>query len=109
DPKNRVQILTDLKLNVSGIDSSIFVGSPIQVSMSLTDKGQTITKPEVLRLTDFRLTVVAPDGRIGSKTLSNPEKIPASGIYSDDLSRLSQEGEYQFEVTAIGRTFQRQQ
>lgn len=109
DPDNRVQILTDLKLNVSGLPSSIFAGYPIHLEIALTEKNEVLNEKAILELTDFALKVTAPDMRTGSKLLSDPESLPEDGVFRESLTRLSQRGEYQVEITASGRTFQRRQ
>ncbi|WP_420590640.1 VWA domain-containing protein [Bacterioplanoides sp.] len=109
DPDNRVQILTDLKLQVDGLPSSIFAGYPVNLEMALTEKDQVLNEKAILELTDFTLKVTAPDGRTGSKLLSDPEALPEDGVFRESLTRLSQQGEYQIEITATGRTFQRRQ
>ena len=109
DPDNRVQILTDLKLRVSGLPSNIFAGYPIDLEMALTEKDAVLTDTTILSLTDISMTVTAPDGRTGSKLLSDPEALPDDGVFRESLTRLSQQGEYQLEVIAAGRTFKRKQ
>ncbi|GGY40722.1 hypothetical protein GCM10011297_12080 [Bacterioplanes sanyensis] len=109
DPENRVQVLTDLRLQVNGLPETIFAGYPVDLDMALTNQGETITEPALLRLTDVSIKVTAPDGRIGSKLLSDPESLPPDGVYRESLSRLAQPGTYQLEVTASGPTFQRRQ
>ncbi len=109
DPDNRVQILSDLNLRVQGLPDTLFTGTPVELEMALTEQGQIITENALLRLTDITLKVTAPDGRSGSKLLSDPENLPADGMYREAMTRLSQIGEYQFEITATGRTFQRRQ
>ncbi|ASP39701.1 hypothetical protein CHH28_13910 [Bacterioplanes sanyensis] len=109
DPENRVQVLTDLKLKVEGLPESIFAGYPVDLTMSLTNQGEVIAEPALLRLTDVTMKVTAPDGRVGSKLLSDPETLPADGVYAESLTRLSQPGQYLLEVTASGPTFQRRQ
>jgi len=109
DPDNRVQILSDLKLSVEGLPNSIFSGNPIELQMALKNAGDVVKEKAILGLTDVTLKVTAPDGRSGSKLLSDPENLPEDGIYREEMTRLSQVGEYRFEITAIGRTFQRRQ
>lgn len=108
-PDSRVQILSDLKLSVAGLPGSLFSGVPVQLEMALENEGSVVTEPTILQLTDVSLKVTAPDGRVGSKLLSDPEALPADGVFRETLSRLSQPGEYQIEVNAEGRTFQRRQ
>ena len=109
DPDNSVRILSDLNLRVRGLPDMLFAGTPVEIDMALTEKAQVISEAAILRLTDITLKVTAPDGRSGSKVLSDPENLPADGIYRESMTRLSQVGEYQFEITATGRTFQRRQ
>lgn len=109
DPDNRVQILSDLTLSVDGVPASIFSGSPLELATALKNDGKVVDEQAILSLTDFTLKVTAPDGRSGSKLLSDPEHLPADGVFRESMKRLSQIGEYQFEVTAVGRTFQRRQ
>jgi len=109
DPDNRVQILSDLKLSVSGVPANLFSGAPIDMNIALVNEGEVVTEPAVLQLTDISMQVTAPDGRTGSKLLSDPENLPPEGVFRETMSRLSMPGEYRIEVNAIGRTFQRRQ
>lgn len=109
DPDNRVQILSDLTLNVEGLPVSLFSGNPLELEIALKNAGSIVAEDALLRLTDISLKVTAPDGRSGSKLLSDPENLPTDGIFREALTRLSQVGEYRFEINAIGRTFQRRQ
>ena len=109
DPDNRVQILSDLTLSVDGLPISLFSGNPIDLAIALKNAGTVVAEDALLRLTDISLKVTAPDGRSGSKLLSDPEKLPEDGVFREALTRLSQVGEYRFEINAIGRTFQRRQ
>lgn len=109
DPNNRIQILTDLSLDVSGVPNSLFAGDPINLSVMLTEQGEAITEPALLGLTDISLKVTAPDGRTGSKLLSDPEQLPSDGRFNETMGKLNQFGEYHFEITAQGRTFERRQ
>lgn len=109
DPDNRVQVLSDLSLSVDGLPNTIFAGNPVDLEMALRNQGDVVAEPAILKLTDFTLKVTAPDGRSGSKLLSDPEHLPLDGVFRESMTRLSQEGEYRFEITAVGRTFQRRQ
>jgi uncharacterized protein (TIGR03503 family) len=108
DPDNRVTILSDLALSVEGIPATIFPGDKLDVEIKLTNEGDTVSKVEILRLTDMTMKVVTASGREGSKVLSDPENPPADGVYREGLYRLKELGQYQVDVTAEGRTFQRQ-
>jgi uncharacterized protein (TIGR03503 family) len=107
DPENRVQILSDLKLQVEGIDATIFSGDPLDIAIALNNEGNMVTAGALLGLTDFTLTVTTPDGRSGSKLISDPESLPDDGIFRETLERFRAPGEYRFEIQAQGRTFSR--
>lgn len=108
DPDNRVTILSDLALSVEGIPATIFPGDKLDVEIKLTNAGEAVSKVEILRLTDMTMKVITASGREGSKVLSDPENPPSDGVYREGLYRLKELGQYQVEVTAEGRTFQRQ-
>ena len=66
-----------------------------------------VNKAEILRLTDIKMSVVTASGREGSKVLSNPESPPADGLFYEGLHRVREIGQYQIDIIAEGRTFQR--
>ena len=107
DPSNRVTILSELALQVEGIPTTIFPGDKLDVQIQLTNEGKVVDSVEILRLTDMTMKVVTASGREGSKVLSDPESPPADGIYREGLYRLKEMGQYQVDVVAEGRTFQR--
>lgn len=107
DPSNRVTILTDLALRVEGIPATIFPGDKLDVQINLINEGDVVTNVEILRLTDMTMKVITASGREGSKVLSVPESPPVDGIYREGLYRLKEMGQYQVDVVAEGRTFQR--
>ena len=107
DPSNRVTILSGLALRVEGIPATIFPGDKLDVQINLTNEGDVVDSSEILRLTDITMKVVTASGREGSKVLSDPESPPADGIYREGLYRLKEMGQYQVDVVAEGRTFQR--
>lgn len=107
DPSNRVTILSDLALSVEGIPATIFPGDKLDVEIKLTNAGEVVETLEILRLTDMTMTVITASGREGSKILSDPESPPKDGVYREGLYRLKELGQYQVDVIAEGRTFQR--
>ena len=107
DPSNRVTILSDLALSVEGIPATIFPGDKLDVEISLTNEGIVIDQVEILRLTDMAMKVITASGREGSKVLSDPENPPPGGVYREGLYRLKEMGQYQVDIIAEGRTFQR--
>ncbi|MCY0966765.1 VWA domain-containing protein [Parathalassolituus penaei] len=108
DPDNRVRILSDLSLGVDGIAATLFSGDPVKISIALFNENRVVQEKALLQLTDFTLSITSPDGHTVSQLLSDPEKLPADGIFLHTLERLAQPGEYRFEIQAQGRTFNRQ-
>jgi uncharacterized protein (TIGR03503 family) len=108
DPDNRIQILSDLKLDVEGIHPAIFSGDELDLEIALTNEGQRVSEKALLQLTDLTLKITAPDGKTGSMLLSDPESVPDDGLFKHQLARMTQPGEYRFELQASGRTFKRQ-
>lgn len=108
DPDNRVQILSDLTLEVEGIAATIFSGDPLELAIALHNEGIRVTEPALLQLTDFTLSMTDPQGHTVSQLLSDPEKLPDDGIFRHTLERLTLAGEYRFDIQAQGRTFNRQ-
>ena len=107
DPSNRVTILSDLALSVTGIPATIFSGDKLDLQISLINEGDVVENADILRLTDVTMKIVTSSGREGSKILSNPESPPGDGIYREGLYRLKEMGQYQVEFIAESKTFQR--
>jgi uncharacterized protein (TIGR03503 family) len=107
DPSNRVTILSDLALEVDGIPATIFPGDKLDVEITLMNNGDVLDKKEILSLTDMSITVITASGIEGSKVFSDPESPPVDGVYREGLNRLKELGQYQIDVIAKSRTFQR--
>jgi uncharacterized protein (TIGR03503 family) len=107
DPSNRVTILSDLALKVDGIPATIFPGDKLDVEITLMNDGDVLDKKEILSLTDMSITVITASGIEGSKVFSDPESPPVDGVYREGLNRLKELGQYQIDVIAKSRTFQR--
>ena len=107
DPSNRVTILTDLALSVEGIPATSFPTDKLDVIIKLTNEGSVVKNAEILRLTDVKMNVLTASGREGSKILSNPENPPVDGMFYEGLHRVREVGQYQIDIIAEGRTFQR--
>jgi uncharacterized protein (TIGR03503 family) len=107
DPSNRVTILSDLTLKVDGIPATIFPGDKLDVEITLINNGDVLDKKEILSLTDMSITVITASGIEDSKVFSDSESPPVDGVYREGLNRLKELGQYQIDVIAKSRTFQR--
>lgn len=108
NPSNRIQVLTDIKLKVSGIPATLYSHQEFEMLAHLLNKDQKITQPEILANSRVTLKVTSPSGKSGSKRLSNAESYPEDGVFKDAFSRLDEEGEYAFELRVETPTFERQ-
>ena len=108
DPSNRIQVLTDLKLKVTGIPATLYSNQEFKMLAVLLNKEEKITQPEILGNSRVTVTVKAPSGKEGSKVISSAEAIPEDGFFDETFSRLDEEGEYSFKVTIKAPTFERQ-
>lgn len=108
DPSNRIQVLTDLKLKVTGIPATIFPNQEFKMLTVLLNQEENVTSPEILSNSKVTLTVTAPSGRVGSKLISSAESIPEDGFFEESFGRLNEEGEYHFKITLKSPTFERQ-
>lgn len=112
DPSNRVTVVSDLELNLSGLPNNIVKGEQLVLTISLSDQGETVVRPEFLSLIDltFRQEYVGQDKMWEGKLTSNKQgkiRTPKDGKYSAKLSKTLMPGEHEFSVVLDGKTFQR--
>ena len=113
DPDNRVTIVSDLKLSVTGLPNNILQGELIDVEVVLREEGQPIKRAEFLSLLDIEFKQTHIDSEQvwqGMLTSYNASKIktPVDGIYRARLKKTLVEGAHEFLVTVDGKTFKRQ-
>lgn len=107
DPDNRVTVVSDLKMEITGLPNTLFPGQQVNFEMFLHEDGNVISNPDFLKLMTIEMTMTAESGRSGTKVISDPENIPADGRYKESISRLSKEGQYELKVEVDGKTFKR--
>ncbi|KPQ01396.1 vWA domain-containing protein [Marinobacter sp. HL-58] len=103
---SRVTVVSDLRMVVSPVPPMFTEDEPVELRVAFFEDDQKIDNTDFLGVIDVRLTLTSGDGRSGTKTLSGDEP-PADGVYTDDISRLPDEGEYELDVVADGQTFSR--
>lgn len=107
DPDNRVTVISDLKMDIRNLPNALFPGQQVNFDVFLHESGKVITNPDFLTLMTIEMTMTAESGRSGTKVISDPDNVPADGLYKESISRLSQEGQYELKIEVDGKTFKR--
>jgi uncharacterized protein (TIGR03503 family) len=107
DPDNRVTVISDLKMEIVNLPSTLFPGQQVDFEVYLHENGKVLNNPDFLKLITIDMTMTAESGRSGTKKISDPENIPADGRYQESIKRLGKEGQYELKVSVDGKTFQR--
>ncbi|MBV1879616.1 MAG: VWA domain-containing protein [Pseudomonadales bacterium] len=104
DPQNRVTVLSNLKLQVTNLNNTVYVGDVPALKISFSNDGQRIIDAKFLDLMDVQLLVRKPSGaRVGTPLTEYSE-----GVFSTALAVLDEPGRYQLKVSVDGRTFKRE-
>ncbi len=103
----RVHVLSDLRLQLDGLDTSMPAGREPELGVSLQADQVTVTDPEPLGLLNISVQISRDDGESWTVTTADAD-IPASGEYRLWLPMLSEPGRYQLDLTLDGGSFQRQ-
>mgnify|MGYP000145848307 CR=1 FL=1 len=107
DPDNRVTVVSDLKMEIVNLPTSLFPGQQVDFEVYLHEDGEILTNQDFLRLMTVEMKMTAESGRSGSKQISDPENIPEDGRFKESIKRLNSEGQYELQITVDGKTFQR--
>mgnify|MGYP000449567591 CR=1 FL=1 len=107
DPDNRVTVVSDLKMEITNLPSSLFPGQQVNFEVYLHEEGEILTNQDFLRLMTVEMKMTAESGRSGTKQINDPENIPADGRFRESIKRLNKEGQYELQITVDGKTFQR--
>lgn len=107
DPDNQVTVVSDLKMEIVNLPTTLFPGQQVDFEVYLHEDGEVISNTDFLKLMTIEMTMTAESGRSGTKVISDPENIPADGRYKESIKRLAKEGQYELKVNVDGKTFQR--
>ncbi len=107
DPDNRVMVVTNLKLEVSGLPAYITPSEVINLSAALFNKGKQIRKNSFLRFVDFNLSYTKLDGEKLKQPLKHAKDRKQKGQYKYNFDKGLEEGKYSILVTADSKTFNR--
>ncbi|MFT7108402.1 MAG: hypothetical protein ACI843_000037 [Psychrobacter glaciei] len=107
DPDNRVTVVSDLKMEIANLPTTLFPGQQVDFEVYLHENGEIINNPDLLKLMTIEMTMTAESGRSGTKQINNPDNIPEDGRFQESIKRLEKEGQYELTVNVDGKTFQR--
>ncbi len=107
DPDSRVMVVTDLKLNVSGLPVYITPNEPLKLAAALVNKGKQVTKNSFLRFVDFKLQHQDVDGKKIELPLKHSKVRKEKGQYQYSFEQGLTEGEHSILVSADSKTFNR--
>ncbi len=106
-PESRVTVVSNLRMNVSRLPANFYSGDVLDVEVSFEEDGTRVTNKDFLSLMEVLLRLTTEEKKSGTKTLSDPAKVPADGVFRDTISKLTREGPYEVDVLVDGKTFQR--
>ncbi len=106
DPDNQVMVVTDLKLRLNELPNTVGEHATVDFSVSITEKGETVTNPDFLSLINNRLQQSAELGGTLDRDLkADPAN---SGTFRHTIEKGLRPGKYTFKVVAKSPTFQRE-
>ncbi len=107
DPDNRLMVVTDLRLDVTGIPAYVSPGQAINLSAALYNKGKQISKNSFLRFVKFKLTHTNNEDVSTEIKLKHSRDRRQKGQYLYDAVEGLEEGNHSLLVTADSQTFNR--
>jgi uncharacterized protein (TIGR03503 family) len=107
DPDNRLMVVTDLKLQVSGIPAYSTPHEAFKIVAELFNRDRKISKNSFLRFVDFDITHIDVDGSQSRHALTHTSERKDKGQYLYQLEQKLAEGMHSFVVAADSTTFNR--
>ncbi len=110
DPDNRVTVVSNLDVMVSGLPEQVLAGEKMIMEMSLTDRGKPLINPRFLSLMEIGFSQDSGEERFTgqlSRDRQGAAVVPADGIYRARLGRTLTPGDHVFRVSVDGKTFTR--
>ena len=104
----RVTVISDLQLEVDPLPNSIDSGRRAELGLRLTEAGQPITDPEVLKAFNLYVDITAPDGQNERIDVSDSYPPPADGEYRVLVPGFDQSGRYEIMVRLHAQTLERE-
>lgn len=106
-PGSRVTVVSNLQLVVQPLKSNIRSNQIVNLAYSFQENSQTITNQAFLELMTGKAlisTVESPE--VSEIALNN--SVPADGIFRQELTGFSSQGDYDVNIVIDGKTFKRE-
>lgn len=107
DPDNRLMVVTDLKLQVSGIPPYGTPREALRVVAELFNRDKKISRNSFLRFVDFEFFHVDVEGKEVKHVMTHSAVREDKGQYLYPLEQKLAEGMHRFVISADSRTFNR--
>lgn len=108
---DKAYVVTHLGMDARIGETPVYAKAEQSGEAWLHDKGEIITKPEILGQTQFHLEIAPPEGEKQSVTLADGgqsgDRAAGDGVFANTLS-FAQPGQYQVHVIAKNANFQRE-
>ncbi len=105
-PDTRVTVVSDLSLKVSDVPATLFRGLSLDIEASIQEEGETITRPEFLKIVTLEAQQLADSDQILKSDLMTAKPSEA-GSFVTKLGPFNTTGNYRIQVSLDGKTFQR--
>jgi uncharacterized protein (TIGR03503 family) len=105
DPDNRVMVVTDLQLETNELPNNVLVGERFDMTATLTEDGEVITREDFLVLVETALQQQDANGEVITSQLQREAQQTA---YRAELGQLFSSGRNDIVITAKSPTFERQ-
>ncbi|MFG1488224.1 vWA domain-containing protein [Oceanospirillum sp. HFRX-1_2] len=105
-PDNRVTVVSDLSLKVSDVPATLFRGLSLDIQASVQEEGETITRPEFLKIVALEAQQLADSDQVLKSDLMTG-KPGETGTFVTKLGPFNTTGNYRIQVNLDGKTFQR--
>ena len=107
DPDNRLMVVTDLRLDLTGLPVYVSPGQSLNLSAALYNKDKQISKNSFLRFVEFKLNQTNSEGVSTEVKLKHSKDRRRKGQYVYDFAEGLEEGNHSLLVTADSQTFNR--
>jgi uncharacterized protein (TIGR03503 family) len=107
DPDNRLMVVTDLKLQVSGVPAYSTPREALRLTAELFNRDKKISRNSFLRFVDFELSHVDVEGNPVTHVMTHTVVREDKGQYLYPLEQKLAEGIHRFVISADSSTFNR--
>jgi uncharacterized protein (TIGR03503 family) len=107
DSDSRLMVETDLRLNVTGINSYMTPGQPLQINVELHNLENKVIETSLLEYVDFSIAHTGIDGTEKISRLDPDGETAGDGQYLFNIENGLEEGVHGFVISADSQIFNR--